>query len=239
MLKQQVHKAVMLEVLKSLYNDPQVGPFLGFKGGTAALLFYGLDRFSVDLDFDLLEPSKEDELFERIKTILEGHGTLKESRKKRFNLFYFLSYDGKDPNAQNLKIEINRREFGSSYSVESHLGMPMKVMLKEDMVAHKLVAMKERLGKTNRDIFDVYFFLKNKWPINRKIVEERTGLTFSKFLDECITALEKFEDQSILSGLGELLTEKQKPWVKTKLKDEALFQLRLLRELEKPFPIDQ
>jgi hypothetical protein len=131
-----------------------------------------------------------------------------------------------------VKVEVNRREFGSRYVVKSHLGVPMKVMLKDDMVAHKLVAMKERMGKTNRDIFDVYFFLKNKWPINRKIVEERTGLAFSKFLDESIDALETFQDQSILNGLGELLTEKQKAWAKAKLKDETLFQLRLLRELE-------
>ncbi len=34
----------------------------------------------------------------------------------------------------------------------------MLVMKKEDMFAHKLVAMTERTGMANRDIFDVWFF---------------------------------------------------------------------------------
>ena len=229
-LNSEIHNNVMLNVLKDIYTDPNVGPYLGFKGGTAALLFYELDRFSVDLDFDLLNSSKEDELFENVKAILANHGTVKSADKKRFNLFFLLSYNGKDLNAQNVKVEINRRDFGSHYEVKYHLGLPMKVMVKEDVLAHKLVAMKERMGKASRDIFDAYFFLKKNWPINKQIVEERTGLPFLTFLDESIAALEKLDETNILSGLGELITEKQKFWVKAKLKSETLFQLRLLRE---------
>ncbi len=58
----------------------------------------------------------------------------------------------------------------------------MQVMVKADMVAHKLVAMHERIGKTNRDIFDVWFFFKNNWPVNQKIVELRTNMTYKSFL---------------------------------------------------------
>ena len=47
------HKTVLFQILKDIYSDSLVAPFLGFKGGTAAVMFYGLDRFSVDLDFDL------------------------------------------------------------------------------------------------------------------------------------------------------------------------------------------
>ena len=45
--------------------------------------------------------------------------------------------------------------------------------------------------------------------------------------------MEKFDDSNILSGMGELLTEKQKVWAKAKLKSEALFSLRLALEKEK------
>ena len=61
------------------------------------------------------------------------------------------------------------------YSVESFLGISMQVMVREDMVAHKLCAMYERIGKTNRDIFDVQFFLSRDWPINKKIIEGSYG----------------------------------------------------------------
>ena len=39
--------------------------------------------------------------------------------------------------------------------------------------------------------------------------------------------MEKINGNGLLSGMGELLTEKQKIWVKTKLKTEILFSLRL------------
>jgi len=45
--------------------------------------------------------------------------------------------------------------------------------------------------------------------------------------------MEKFDDRDILAGMGELLTEKQKDWVRAKLKSEALFALRLALEKEK------
>ena len=227
------HKNVLIKILKDIYTDPTISPILGFKGGTAATFFYGLDRFSVDLDFDLLDSDKEDYVFDRLKSIIENYGTLKEARKKRFNLLYVLSYDDKDINAQNVKIEINRREFGSKYSVESFLGISMQVMVKEDMAAHKLCAMYERIGKTNRDIFDVQFFLSHDWPVNKKIVEDRMGVSYADFLKKCINVMEKFDDNNILSGMGELLTEKQKSWAKAKLKSEALFSLRLALEKEK------
>src|SRR3990167_3336831 len=227
------HKNIFIKILKNIYTDPTISTILGFKGGTAAALFYNLDRFSVDLDFDLLDVEKEDYVFERVKAILENYGKLKQVRKKRFNFFYILSYDEKDINAQNIKVEINRREFGSKYDVKSFLGISMQVMIKEDMAAHKLCAMYERIGKTNRDVFDVQYFFAHDWQVNKKIVESRMGMTYKEFLKKSIAIMEKFDDRDILAGMGELLTEKQKAWAKTKLKSETLFSLRLALEKEK------
>src|SRR3989344_6482414 len=130
-----LHKNILIRILKDMYSDASVGPILGFKGGTAAYLFYELSRFSVDLDFDLLDVTQEDRVFEQIKKILGTYGALKEIEKKRFNLFFLLSYDKKIQGAQNIKVEINRRDFGSKYEIMSYFGIPMKVMVKEDMAA--------------------------------------------------------------------------------------------------------
>ncbi len=73
---------------------------MGFKGGTAALMFYGLDRFSVDLDFDLLDADKKDSVFDSVLSIVKRYGTLKEANQKRFNLFFMISYEDK---ARNVK----------------------------------------------------------------------------------------------------------------------------------------
>lgn len=221
------HRDILIHVLKDIYTNLEIGPFLGFKGGTAAYLFYDLCRFSVDLDFDLLDEKEEDRIFESVQKILEKYGSVKEARKKRFSFFYLLSYSDKIHNAYNIKVEINRRDFGSRYEIKSYLGIPMKVMIQEDMAAHKLVAMYERIGTTNRDIFDTWFFLKNNWPINEKIIEKRTGMTMKEFLQKCIDELESMSDRGILSGLGELLDAKQKAWVKEKLRIDTIFLLKM------------
>lgn len=229
MLNRNTHRSILLRMLKEIFTDTSLGPLLGFKGGTAAHFFYDLSRFSLDLDFDLLEESKEDYVFGRMEQIIREFGKIKESRKKRFSIFFLLSYE---QDAPNIKIEINRRAFGSRYEIKSYLGISMLVMVREDMFAHKLVAMFERMGRANRDIFDVWFFLKNNWPINKGIVEKRTGMTFKDFLGKCIDSLEKMPDRGILAGMGELLEEKQKIWVKTNLRKDTIFLLKVMLEHE-------
>src|SRR3989338_10612778 len=109
------HKNILLQILKDIYSDTSIAPHLGFKGGTAALLFYDLSRGSVDLDFDLLDESKGQAVFEKINKITTGYGRIVDSRVKRFNLIIVISYDTK---FQNIKIEVNRRNFGSHYHLK-------------------------------------------------------------------------------------------------------------------------
>lgn len=225
------HKNILLQILKDIFSDASIAPFLGFKGGTAALMFYGLDRNSVDLDFDLLDENKEQEVFEKIQSIAAGYGKIMDSRIKRFNLVIVISYDLK---SQNIKIEVNRRNFGSKYELKTLLGISMLVMVKEDMFANKLMAMYERIGKTSRDIYDVYFFAKNDWPINKKLIEDRAKMPLKDILVKCIDLLEKMENRHILDGLGEMLAKSQKDWTRAKLRSETIFFLKLMLENEKP-----
>lgn len=224
------HKKILLQILKDIYSDTTIAPLLGFKGGTAAFMFYDLGRFSLDLDFDLLEESKEEYVFRRVEETANNYGTIKEARRKEHTLIFVLSYSEE---AHNIKIEINRRQFGSQYELKTYLGIGMLVMRQEDMFAHKLMAMYERIGKTSRDIYDVWFFLQNNWPINNKIVEKRAGMSFRELLLKCIEALERMRQRRILDGMGELLTASQKDWAKAKLKSETIFLLKLLLEDQK------
>jgi len=203
---------------------------LGFKGGTAALLFYDLNRDSIDLDFDLLDESKEAEVFEKINKIAKSYGTIVDSHIKHFNLLNVISYA---PGAQKIKVEVNRRNFGSKYEVMTLLGISMLVMIREDMFAHKLMAMRERVGKTSRDIYDVWFFLKNNWPINKTIVEQRSEVSFKELLQKSVEQLEKVDNKHILDGLGDFLTEPQKDWARAKLRTETIFLLKARMKSEK------
>ncbi|OGT32971.1 MAG: hypothetical protein A3C44_06460 [Gammaproteobacteria bacterium RIFCSPHIGHO2_02_FULL_39_13] len=224
MLNMSLHRNILLQILKDIYSDISLGTKLGFKGGTAAYLCYGLGRFSVDLDFDLLDENAAADIFEKIKKIIKNYGTIKESYDKRYTLFFLLSYQHE---LHNIKIEISKRKLGSRYHGENYLGVPLLVMNKDDIFANKLVALIEREGKTNRDIYDAWFFLKNQWPINKTIVENRTNNTYKHAVLKCIALIEKKSDRGVLSGIGELLDEKQKQWVKQHLKKETIFLLNL------------
>lgn len=222
------HKHILLQMLKDIYTDTSISPYLGFKGGTAAMMFYDLPRHSVDIDLDLLDETREAEVFEKVNLIVREYGEIKDARKKKFTLLNIVSYNSE---SQNIKVEVNRRQFGSRYEMKTLLGISMLVMKQEDMFAHKLMAMYERVGKTSRDIFDVNFFAKNNWPINREIVEARSGMSFNETLVQCIKMLEKMDNKHILDGLGDLLSDSQKDSTRAKLKSDTIFQLNLMQQL--------
>ena len=103
----------------------------------------------------------------------------------------------------------------------------MLVMDKEDMFAHKLVSMTERKKLANRDLFDIWFFLKKNWNINTDIIMFRKKLDIKTYLQACVEFIENVNTMHLLAGMGELLAEDLKQWVKNNLKKELLFLLRL------------
>ena len=60
------HKYFMMQVLKDIYTDSELASSLGFKGGTALMFFYNLPRFSVDLDFNLIDKTKEKRVYDKV-----------------------------------------------------------------------------------------------------------------------------------------------------------------------------
>lgn len=222
-ISSQTHKTILVKILRDIFTDPFLSQVLAFKGGTALYLFYELSRFSVDLDFDCVDTSEEAKIMEKIHTILASYGTIKEEQNKRYTLFFLLSYA---PETYNIKVEINKRNFGSSYEIKSLYGIPMRVMLKKDMFAHKIVAFSERFGKASRDLYDVWFMLENGWEIEKNIVEQRTQMTFQDFINTLITRTSSYPPHQVLSGIGDLLDPKQKSWVKSHLISEVCFLLQ-------------
>lgn len=224
-LNKDLHRTSFLNVLRSIYSDPELRTILGFKGGTAALFFYELPRFSVDLDFDLLDPEKKELVFAKVKALLEKNGVLGQAWDKQYTLFYLLHYQKGE---RSLKIEISKRPSRSMFEIKNYLGISMLVMKQEDITAGKLAALLTRREFASRDMFDLEFFLRNNWPINEEVVKQKTELTLQKALERAIEIVEGTDKDKLLAGLGELVEDnKQKAWVKDKLKDELLFRLKL------------
>ena len=228
MVNIDLHKANLITILRGIYSDPVLRNTLGFKGGTAALLFYKLPRLSVDLDFDLLDSDKKKEVFIRLQKLLPQFGTVREATEKQYTLFFLVSYQKGE---RNLKIEISKRAHQASYLIKNYLGISVLVMQEPDMAAHKLSAILTRKKFASRDLFDFWYFLKNNWLITEGIVKSQCGISLSEALKKVEEKVDSIKNTDLLSGLGELLDNKQKSWVREKLKDELLFQLQLYLEV--------
>lgn len=220
----------MGQILKDIYSDVSIGPLLGFKGGTCAYFFYNLPRFSVDLDFDLLVVSEENQklVFDKIVSILGKYGQIKDQYIKRFTVFALLSYGDDD---HNIKVEINVRKLVENikdhYEMKEYLGISMFVAKKDYLFASKLSALTLRTETAMRDVYDIHYFAKNNWDINAEVIKERTGKTIKEYLADCIAFVEKTKDNQMLQGLGELIdSEKEKAWVRNHLKTDTIFMLK-------------
>ena len=213
------HKYFMLQLLKDIYSDSHLSSVLGFKGGTALMFFYGLPRFSVDLDFNLLDVTQEKQVYERVRKIVLKYGKIHDEAIKFFGPLLVLDYGMGE---RKLKIEISNRVYPNHYEMRNLLGINIRVMTEGDMFAHKLCALLDRTETTNRDIFDCWFFLQRHTPVNREIVEMRMQCTLEEYLGKCISMLQSLSSRSLLDGLGELTDPQMKTFVRNRLQAETI-----------------
>jgi len=229
MINKEKHQLIMGQILKDIYSDITIASLLGLKGGTCAYLFYGLPRFSVDLDFDLLvmDEGKYKFIFEKIVSILKQYGEIKDQYIKKHTIFALLSY-GRDDH--NIKIEINTRDLVENikgkYELKEYLGISMFVAKPDYLFAGKLAALTLRTETAARDVYDIYYFSKNHWSIDAEMIQKMIGKTIEAYLIDCVPTIEKIKDNQILQGLGELISEKEKEWVGNNLKKETIFMLK-------------
>ncbi|MBR6091288.1 MAG: nucleotidyl transferase AbiEii/AbiGii toxin family protein [Bacteroidales bacterium] len=224
------HKFYMLQILKDVFSDGELADCLAFKGGTATMFFYDLPRFSVDLDFNLLDVQKERLVYEKLEKVLSKFGTLVDKALKFFGPVFVLDY-GKGE--RKLKVEVSNRQYDNHYEIKNLMGVEMRVLTKPDMFAHKLCALLDRNEITGRDVFDCWFFLNSRTPINAAIVESRMGMPLQEHVQRCIDTLEQLSDKTVMNGIGELVDGDMKKFAKTKLRKETISLL----EFFKAYPI--
>lgn len=222
-MEKNKHKFYMAQILSLIFKDKNLCNVLAFKGGTSLMFFHNLNRFSTDLDFNLLDPDKLDLAYDKVRTILTRFGTIDAEAKKLYGPVLVLNY-GKGE--RMLKVEISVRQYPNHYEMRSLAGTDIRVMVMPDMFAHKLCAMGERLSP--RDIYDVWFFLQNHTEINEEIVRIRTAKSVSEYTAWCAEHVKEASPKLLMQGLGEVLNDaKSKTFVKNKLIAETSSALEL------------
>lgn len=190
------------------------------------MFFYDLPRFSTDLDFNLLDQSKEKEVYEEVRKILLKYGKIHDEAMKFYGPILVLDYGAGE---RKLKVEISKRNFEDSYSIHNLLGIDVRVMNSANMLSHKLCALLDRNELTNRDIFDSWFLMEKRTPLVRRIVEDRMGMNLESYIDKCIEKLSNLSSQGLLNGLGELMDDEWKKFVRNHLLKETIQILQFYR----------
>jgi len=221
------HRFYLTQIITDIYSDKELARCLGFKGGTALMFFHNLPRFSVDLDFDLLEVEKAEQVYTKIKNILFKYGKIHDEAQKFFGDLLALDYGYGE---RNLKVDISHRKYNNEYEIKNLLGISIKTMKISDMFSHKLVALLSRKEIADRDIFDCWWFMNRQTPVKTKIIEDLTQKTYSNYVEECINVMENLPKRSLLYGLGELLEQDMKTFVRNKLRTEMLTLLRFYKD---------
>lgn len=221
------HKLVMFRLLRDIFEDKELSELVAFKGGTALMFFHALPRFSVDLDFNILDASQKVLVYEKMRALALRYGTIKDEEMKFYGPLIVLNYAKGEP---NLKIELSTRFYDNHYEIKSLAGVNVKVMTPPDMFAHKLCALLDRKGMTGRDVFDIHFFLTKMIPIHKEIVESRMKKPLEAYIDDCIAALRSAKIAHLMANVGELLTSSQKTHLRSgKLIEEAIANLEVFK----------
>jgi len=218
------HKVVLLQILREIYTDEELLAKVVFKGGTCLMLFYGLDRFSTDLDFDLREGAGELDC-ERIIKIVGKYIVVDDYYDKHFTYFWSGSYES---GLQHVKIEINKRSWPQDIENKDFYGLTIPTLASNKMLAHKLCAILDRKTLLNRDLYDAYFMLTKGFTIDEDIIRLRTGKAVDEYIEKLADFLtEPRINKNILHGLGEVLSIDRKNWVKNNLVRELIAQLKI------------
>ncbi|OGX14683.1 MAG: hypothetical protein A2166_06225 [Omnitrophica WOR_2 bacterium RBG_13_41_10] len=155
-----------LEVLDKLNSSKLLTRFV-FGGGTMLRLCFGLSRFSVDLDFWVVENLNFKKLFRDLKECLTESYALKDHANK-FHTLLFEIKSGIYP--RSLKIEVRKEvkkitpDTAIAYSKHSNTQVLLRVVSLQDMMDAKIEAFLTR--KEIRDVFDLEFLLKKGTGLN-------------------------------------------------------------------------
>ncbi|MDD5054824.1 MAG: nucleotidyl transferase AbiEii/AbiGii toxin family protein [Candidatus Peribacteraceae bacterium] len=232
-----VHRAWLLRLLSAIADDRDLTEHLRFKGGTCAALRGLLDRFSVDLDFDLLTKEGTPLVRRSLERIFSAIGlTIKD--QSAVVPQYFVRYDSPKGHRNTIAVDITvPPSAANTYEVVRFPDIDRFIPCHTipTMVAHKLVTPLDRFALhgsvAGRDIYDIHHFLFNGFPWNEAVIRERTGYSLAVFFRTLHDFIEKRVTQTIVDqDLNTLVTSEEFQRMRTRLKQETLSLIRAASE---------
>ena len=224
-----IHKSYLHRLLMEIIDQPLMAQTLAFKGGTCAAMLGYLDRFSVDLDFDVLKNADEAALRKTFHLVFNQLGfsvTLEFDKVLFFQLRYPTGPGKRNTlkiSASNIRVETN--QYKVQYFPE--IDRLINSQTVETMFANKLVAVTDRYTQhktiAGRDIYDIHHFFVQGYPYNGAVIRERTGMKPGEYFGEMILFIKKHVTQTIVNeDLNSLLSNRKFQQVRKILIPETL-----------------
>ena len=203
--KDALHKAMMYRMLISILDNKNLSSNLYFKGGTCAAMLGFLDRFSIDLDFDLKKGADKKEIRENLNIVFEDlNFTIKEQAKNE--LYYVLKYDAPKEIRNTLKLSIIDKVIKTNIYKPQFLEEIKRYAIcqtVETMFANKLVAVTDRYKRyktiAGRDLYDIHHFFIKQEESSTKLIEREVG--------EIFKIIKKNFPESLITGVFYLIGE--------------------------------
>ena len=240
--KDLIHKSYLNRILIEIIDNPNLSQNIAFKGGTCASMLGFLDRFSVDLDFDLVNKNSKTRVQQELQNVFKKMALI-VARKNDQIPFFQVKYPSRDPRQRNsIKISVTdnvptTNNYRTQYLTE--IDRLINCQTIETMFANKLVAVTDRYNiyKTvaGRDIYDIHHFFTQGYSYNSKVIKERTGLESKDYFSNLFDFIEKHVNQTIINeDLNSLLNTNQFQQIRKILIPETLHLLAMERsKLEK------
>jgi len=231
-----LHKAVMYRLLMHILDTPKLAQTLFFKGGTCAAMLGWLDRYSIDLDFDLKGNSNV-KAVRKLLLVIFRKLDLKIKEQSATELFFVLKYEAFQKARNTLKLSLIS-EVVKSNQYQSYLLPEINryclCQTKETMFTNKLVALTDRYKKhkviAGRDLYDIHFFLVQGVKPNLAVIEERTKQKASQYLAFLIEFIDKNITQRLIDeDINILLPKERFKAIRQTLKTETLVLLKQLK----------
>lgn len=229
-----LHLAWMYRILSAIADDAFVSSLLRFKGGTCAAMRGIIARFSIDLDFDLIDEKAKSELSKHLEALFKNLG-LEIKAKSRITPQYFLRYPKTDENLRNIiKIDVTFPPAQNDRYEPVRFAEIDRIIhchTIPTMFAHKLIALIGRWERTGtlaaRDVFDIHTFFVKGYEYDKNIIREIRGLGASAFLRELSGFVEEHVSQKLIDqDLNVLLPLQDFQRIRKILKQETLMFLR-------------
>lgn len=227
------HKIALYSLLTQLLKNQVIAQNIYFKGGTCAAMLGYLDRFSVDLDFDLPDKKYKKEIDDLVCKIIDRLGHSIKDRSKQ-HLQFYIQYPAPKQQRNTLKLEIvdlvaKSNKYESVYLPD--VDMYCQAQTIETMFANKMVATIARFEKTGkvagRDIYDLHHFFTQGYGININVVEELRQTSMENYIGQLIDFVEiEVTEKLLQQDLNVLLPKGQMNAVVDRIKPELLIALR-------------